>query len=108
MIERVRIKQRSRRITIDRALLDQNLLGAALGDATSWGTWLVVLKAAFGLNLTDEQRDLFMQVAGGRNPPTRRVRELWCQIGRRGGKSRIAGALADYAALFVQYHFGGR
>jgi hypothetical protein len=104
VIERVRLKVRSHRITIDRALLDPNLLGAALGDAASWVTWLAVLKAAFGLNLTDEQRDLFMQVAGNRSPPTKRVRELWCQISRRSGKSRIAGALADYAALFVTYH----
>ena len=57
-----------------------------------------------GLNLSDEQRELFISVAGGRDPPTRRVRELWAQVGRRGGKSRIAGALADYAALFVTYH----
>jgi hypothetical protein len=104
VIERIRLKVRSHRITIDRTLLDPNLLGAALGDAASWATWLVVLKAAFGLNLSDEQRDLFMQVAGGRNPPTKRVRELWAQISRRSGKSRIAAALADYAALFVTYH----
>jgi hypothetical protein len=91
-------------IPIDAALTDNDLLGAALGDPSTWRTWLAVLKAAYGLNLTDQQRDLFMQVAGGRNPPTHRVRELWCQTSRRTGKSRIAGALADYAALFVTYN----
>jgi hypothetical protein len=32
-------------ISIADALLDAHLLGAALGDAGSWRTWLVVLKA---------------------------------------------------------------
>ena len=36
-------------IGIDRALLDKNLLGAALGDTASWSRWLSVLRAAFGL-----------------------------------------------------------
>ena len=36
-------------IGIDRALLDKNLLGAALGDTASWSQWLAVLRAAFGL-----------------------------------------------------------
>jgi len=103
MIERRRLNQASS-MSIDRALTDPRLLGAALGDHASWTTWLVVLRAAFGLNLTDEQRDLFMQVAGGRSPPPRRVRELWAQTSRRSGKSRIAAALAVYAALFGTYH----
>ena len=91
-------------ISIDAALTYNDLLGAALGNPASWTTWLTVLRAAYGLNLSDEQRELFVSVAGGRDPPTRRVRELWAQVGRRGGKSRIAGALADYGALFVTYH----
>jgi hypothetical protein len=40
-----------RRIDIDRALADPNLLGAALGDLTPWKVWRVVLKAAFALGL---------------------------------------------------------
>src|SRR6516165_5777404 len=44
-----------------------------------------------------------MRVAGGRCPPAQRVRELWCLVGRRGGKSRIAAALAVYFACFVQH-----
>jgi hypothetical protein len=38
-----------------------------------------------------------------RDPPARRVRELWCTVGRRSGKSRIAAALAVYAAAFVPH-----
>ena len=38
--------------TIEKALRDPLLLGAALGDVETWMTWLAVLKAAFGLTLT--------------------------------------------------------
>lgn len=86
---------------IDRALLDHRLLGAALGDAATWSTWLVVLKAAFGLKLTDDELKVFASVAGNRSPPRQRVRELWAVCGRRGGKSRVAAALAVFFAAFV-------
>ena len=75
-----------RAITIDQALADPKLLGGALGDARTWTPWLAVLRAAFGLCLSDEQRAIFLNVAGGRGMVTQRVRELWCLIGRRGGK----------------------
>jgi hypothetical protein len=88
---------------IDRALLNKKALGAALGDAMSWSTWLVALLAAFGLSLNAAQQRVFASVAGDRLPPTRRVRELWCIIGRRSGKSRIAAALAVYFALFFKH-----
>jgi len=90
-------------ISIDQALSDPKLLGAALGDSTPWIHWLIILRAAFGLPLSDTQRESFIRVAGGRSPPVQRVRELWCLIGRRGGKSRIAAALAVYFACFVQH-----
>jgi hypothetical protein len=86
--------------TIDDALTDPHLLGAALVDQGSWRVWRVVLKAAFGLDLNEAEAQTFAQVAGGRSPPKNRVRELWCIISRRGGKSRMAGALSAYLALF--------
>ena len=56
-----------RRIDIDRALVDKNLLGAALGDLTPWKVWRVVLRAAFALGLdTDEERAIFAEISGGR------------------------------------------
>jgi hypothetical protein len=36
------------------------------------------------------------------------MRELWCVCGRRGGKSRIAAALAIYFALFVKQKLAAR
>jgi hypothetical protein len=88
---------------IDRALLDRRMLGAGFADISTWRTWLVILKAAFGLRLSEEERATFTAVAGNRAVPTQRVRELWCIAGRRSGKSRIAAAIAIYLALFVRH-----
>jgi len=90
-------------ISISDALVDKRLFGAALGDPATWATWIAVLRAAFGLPLSDEQRAIFDQVAGGRTPPSERVREFWCVAGRRSAKSRMAAAIGVYLALFVRY-----
>jgi hypothetical protein len=84
------------------AISDPKLLGAALGDGVSWQNWRAVLKAAFGLELNDQEAEAFAAVAGSRSPPVQRVRELWAIVGRRGGKSRIAAALAVYLAAFTK------
>jgi hypothetical protein len=92
-------------IAIDRALLDPALLGAALsGYASSWSTWIATLKAAFGLPLMDSELTSFHNIAGDRLPPTKRVRELWCVVGRRGGKSKMSAAIAVYLACFVKHN----
>src|SRR5215470_1721435 len=97
-----------RSFTIDRALSDRRLLGAALdSDLASWQTWLAVLRSAFGLPLSDLELETFRKVAGDRAPPSQRVRELWCVIGRRAGKSRMAAALAVFFALFVKHKLSG-
>jgi Phage Terminase len=62
-----------------------------------------VLRAAFGLQLSDKERATFAQVAGDRGPPSKRVRELWAVVGRRGGKSRIAAVIAVFQACFVEH-----
>jgi hypothetical protein len=79
---------------IDQALL--NLLGRALGDAAPWASWLAVLKAFQGVPLTPIERDFFLSVSGGREPPAAAMSELWCVIGRRSGKSRMASAARQY------------
>ena len=88
---------------IDRALLDPNLLGAALGSAETWSTWLATLKSAFGITLNREERQAFASVAGNREPPSRRVGELWSVAGRGSGKSRISAAIATYIACFITH-----
>jgi hypothetical protein len=61
---------------------------------------LVTLRATFGLDLTATEREVVRQVAGTRDPPTHRVRELWAVCGRRSGKSRMAAAVAVFLAAF--------
>ena len=102
MTERRRIRRREG-ISLDAALRDASLLGAALGDPASWSAWLAILRAAFGLNLTDQQREVFCTVAGGRDPPSRKVRELWAVVGRRSGKTRMAAAISAYIAAIEQH-----
>jgi hypothetical protein len=103
MPPRYRPQPRPAKASIDivSALTDRNLLGAALRNPDSWARWLSVLKAAFALPLSATDKEAFGEVAGGRQPPQERVSELWCTVGRRSGKSRIAAALAVYAAAFI-------
>ncbi len=101
--ERVRLASNSTTPTIDQALADPMLLGAGLGSPTSWQVWTAVLRATFGLPLSDEDRSLFDQVAGGREPPAHRVSELWCVLGRRSGKTRMAAAVCVHVATCEEH-----
>ena len=103
MIERVH-RERHHAIPIDRALSDPHLLGAALGGMATWRTWCVAVKAAHGLRLECDEREVFNSIAGGRPPPQQRVKEFWAVVGRRAGKSRAASMIATYAALLQQHH----
>jgi terminase large subunit-like protein len=90
-------------ITIDRALTDPKLLGAALGEPATWQKWVALLKGAFALPLDADEQRVFAELAGGRQPLPHRVRELWVVAGRRSGKSRMAAAIAAYLACFGKY-----
>ena len=46
-------------VTMRRALSDRHLLGAALGG-DSWLAWRILLIAAMGEPLTDEERAIFL------------------------------------------------
>jgi hypothetical protein len=65
----------------------------------SWERWRACLKAAWAETMTPEEETLFREVAGGRNAPTARVRELWCVLGRRAGKDSVASAIVTSVAL---------
>lgn len=90
-------------LAIDAALDDPKLLGAALGDPAPWSTWRSVLRAAWALPLDDIDRQRFDSLAGGREPPSARVAELWVVAGRRSGKSRMAAAVAAFLSTFADY-----
>ncbi len=72
----------------------------------SWDAWKVTLKAAFAIRMTPQELITFGELAGGRKPPAKRVRELWIIAGRRAGKDSIASMLAAYFASIEQGHIG--
>jgi hypothetical protein len=88
-------------IPITDALDDPRLFGPWF-SGPSWATWKAVLKAAFCIPMGADELRLFRTVAE-RDPPRKRVRELWCIAGRRAGKDSVASAIACYAAGFVDY-----
>src|SRR5471030_1469603 len=89
-------------IPMREALADPQLLGAALaGDSRR--LWRVVLIAAMGERLTDEERPMFTLATGRECEPFERVDEFWGIIGRRGGKTSAIAVFAIYLACLVDY-----
>jgi hypothetical protein len=92
-------------IDIITAIHDPNLFRPLFGpEMTSWGAWLVFLKAAFGLPITEpSELALYRQCTRRENPPTVPPAEVDCIVGRRGGKSRITSLVAAYLAACGDY-----
>ena len=96
MAERLRISRHPHKtVTLRVALTDKNFLGNVLGSL-SWLAWRVLLLAAMGEPLRDDERILFSKLTGREHEPLQRVDELVGVIGRRGGKSRAIACLAAY------------
>lgn len=114
-------------ISIDRALLDRNLLGAALGKPETWGPWLSLLRAAFALPVSDadianfktvERRGLYrrlqrledlldLHVQGGRlvaRPRTGAERGVATGVRAATRIHRVAKAFRDRTARLVDEH----
>src|SRR5262245_7303446 len=89
--------------TILDALDDDTLFGSAFPERDSWRAWRVVLAGLFGLPLEAEDRELYERHTGRREVPSVLPKEGWVVVGRRGGKSRIAAAVAVYLAAFRDY-----
>ena len=73
-------------------------LGECVGP--SWWSWRVVLKAAYGYPLEDDELAFFREIAE-RDPPGHRVKELWLLVGRRGGKDSVTSMIAAQAACYA-------
>jgi hypothetical protein len=86
------------RVSLRQSLSDPSLLGNVLsGD--SWLPWRVLLIAACGEALDEDERALFKQLTGGRErEPGQMCEELIGIVGRRGGKSRAIATLAAWIA----------
>lgn len=84
------------------ALSDPALLGRAL-SGPSWDAWRIMLVAANGESLNEEERQTFLRFTGRAREPGQRIEEAEFLIGRRGGKDRAASVLATYLAAFVNW-----
>lgn len=90
-------------IDIGLALESTKLFGQWFGDK-SWTGWRTICRAAFGEQLTRTEKKFLASVAGERSPPTKRVKELWCLVGRRAGKDSVASVIATYMAATFKPH----
>ena len=89
-------------ISLRKALSDPALLGGVLAGE-SWRAWRVILTAAMGEPLTDEERETFARLTGREREPLQRVEEMAVVVGRRGGKSRSMATLATYIAGLCEH-----
>jgi hypothetical protein len=86
------------RTSLRDALSDPALLGHVLAGE-SWLPWRVLLIAAMGEPLTDDERVVFTQLTGRAREPLIRVTEMASVVGRRGGKTTAMSALATYLSV---------
>lgn len=89
-------------VTMREALADPALLGSILPGA-SWATWRMLLIAAFGEELTEDERAVFRQLTGRETEPGELVEEALFLIGRRGGKTRAMAVAAAYIAALCDH-----
>lgn len=89
-------------VSMREALGDPLLFGSVLSGDT-WAAWRVVLIAAMGEPLSAEERVIFEAVTGRPQEPQERVDELWCIVGRRGGKTRAIAVLGVFIAALCDH-----
>jgi hypothetical protein len=89
-------------ISLRTALGSDDLFRPLLGG-DSWRAWRVMLIAAMGEALDDDELALFRSLTGRETAPTSRVETLVGVIGRRGGKNRAAAVLAAYIAALCDH-----
>jgi len=66
----------------------------------SWASWVVALKAIYGLEMGPEELAVFQALTGRQTPNADGYAEAYFVVGRRGGKSRITATIAAYEAIF--------
>lgn len=80
-------------------MTDPALFGDIFGKP-SFAAWRALLGGFHGLELDDDEADIFKALTGRQKAPEGAFQELWLAVGRRGGKSHAAALLAVFEALF--------
>lgn len=96
------MKQR-RSVTIVDAIKDKWLFGSLFPDLTSWSSWVVFLKAVFGIEMDAKELELYRACTKRSEPPKFGAKESYAIVGPRGGKSRIVSFAAVYIATFFDF-----
>ncbi|MEI9866672.1 MAG: hypothetical protein WDN00_19390 [Limisphaerales bacterium] len=91
-------------MNIIEAIKDENLFRQFLnGELASWRPWAVALRALYGLPIKLERDRELLAESTGRDAaqlPAAGFKTGLFLVGRRGGKSRIAGIIGGFEALF--------
>src|SRR5262245_41084451 len=69
----------------------------------TWTSWLVVLKAIFGLPMTPDDLVVFHRHTGRVFSPLGGSKETYLIIGRRGGKSFISALITCFVSCFGDF-----
>jgi hypothetical protein len=81
---------------------DPSLFGSWF-DGPSWSAWMTFLRSLFALPFDESDLATFQHHTGRSTAPQTPFRESWVVVGRRGGKSVVAAAIAVYLAVFVDF-----
>src|SRR5262249_41527248 len=89
--------------TIIDAIKDKWLFGSLFPDLTSWSSWVVFLKAVFGIEMDAKELELYRACTKRSEPPKFGAKESYAIVGPRGGKSGIVSFAAVYIATFFDF-----
>ncbi|GGD42139.1 hypothetical protein [Sinisalibacter lacisalsi] len=89
-------------VSIRDAMTDRQLFGTTFGG-DSFAAWRALLAGFYNLALDDDEAATWMALTGRAETPQEAAHELWLAVGRRGGKSHVAGLLAIYEACFTDH-----
>jgi Terminase large subunit, ATPase domain len=94
-----------RKPSIIEAIKNPKLFGSLprFKNLATWTSWLVVLKAIFGLPMTAADVAIFIRHTGRITPPEGGSKETYLVIGRRGGKSFISALITCFIACFLDF-----
>src|SRR4030095_13351784 len=92
-----------KRPDIIEALRNKKLFGPLFTDLSPWSSWLVWLRAVFGLPMDSKDIFTFQKCTSKTEPPPNGVKEAYAIVGRRGGKSRIVAFAGVFIACFHDF-----
>jgi len=65
------------KMDIVQAIKNRQLFRPVFRDLSSWNSWLVLLKALFGLQMDDKDLTLYKECTSRKKRPEQPFRELW-------------------------------